>query len=541
MQLIRFLFRQSRRLALLSAAVGVLSGAGSTALLAVINLALGHGATAGPAILWAFAGLCLLVPVCRFFADLLLIHLGQGTVYRLRMDLSRRVLAVPLRHLEEIGAHRILSSLTEDIPTITNVVSLVPTVCINSALLLGSLIYLGWLSLKVLAVVLLLTVAGVLTYRYPSLRAVRHLRRARDLNDDLIHHFRALTDGAKELKQNRSRAESFLERDLETTTAALRDENVSGWRLYALAASRGQFLVFSVVGLLLFALPRFTPVPAAALTGYTLTLLYLMTPMQILLNVLPQVGRAGIALGRIEELGARLGPAGFGADRALPAPAWRRLELRGVTHSYRSEEDRGFVLGPIDLTVTPGELVFIVGGNGSGKTTLAKLLTGLYAPESGEVRLDGETITDRNRDRLRQHFSAIFSDFHLFRTLHGIGGPDLSGRADALLDRVQLRHKVAVEGDRFTTIDLSQGQRKRLALVTALLEDRPIYLFDEWAADQDPRFKELFYRELLPWLRSRGKAAIVISHDDRYYETADCVTRLEDGKVSTQRAVSAVS
>jgi putative ATP-binding cassette transporter len=175
--------------------------------------------------------------------------------------------------------------------------------------------------------------------------------------------------------------------------------------------------------------------------------------------------------------------------------------------------------------------VFIAGGNGSGKTTLAKLLTGMYVPERGEIRLDGQPVTDENRDAYRQLFSAIFFDFYLFETLLGLERPDLDSQAADLLNQLQLQGKVQVDQGRLSTIDLSQGQRKRLALLTALLEDRPIYLFDEWAADQDPRFKETFYRHLLPKLKSAGKTALVITHDDRYFEMADRVIKLEEGQM----------
>jgi putative ATP-binding cassette transporter len=218
------------------------------------------------------------------------------------------------------------------------------------------------------------------------------------------------------------------------------------------------------------------------------------------------------------------------------------IELSGVVHSYQGARDNNFTLGPIDLSFSPGELVFLVGGNGSGKTTLAKLLTGLYAPEAGEIRLDGELVTDANRDLFRQNFAAVFSDFFLFDSLLGLHVPELDAQARNYLERLYLDHKVQIDNGRFSTLDLSQGQRKRLALLTAYLEDRNIYLFDEWAADQDPMFKEVFYYQLLPELKTKGKTVIVISHDDRYYNVADRVIKLENGKlVSVKSAASSAA
>jgi putative ATP-binding cassette transporter len=131
----------------------------------------------------------------------------------------------------------------------------------------------------------------------------------------------------------------------------------------------------------------------------------------------------------------------------------------------------------------------------------------------------------------------VFSDFFLFDSLLGLEVPEGDARPEEYLERLLLHHKVKIEGGTLSTLDLSQGQRKRLALLTAYLEDRPIYLFDEWAADQDPEFKEVFYRHLLPDLKARGKTVVVISHDDRYYDAGDRLVRLDSGGlVSTDLA-----
>ncbi|MNV57601.1 ABC transporter ATP-binding protein YojI [compost metagenome] len=208
------------------------------------------------------------------------------------------------------------------------------------------------------------------------------------------------------------------------------------------------------------------------------------------------------------------------------------IELKGLRHRYYHEQSGEFFeLGPIDLRFVPGEVVFLVGGNGSGKTTLAKLIVGLYAPEAGELLLDGVPVGDASRDQYRQLFSTVFSDFHLFDDLLETGRPDLDAEGNRLLEKLHLHRKVRVQDGAFTTKELSQGQRKRLALVAACLENRPFVVFDEWAADQDPAFKHFFYRQVLPDLQAMGKTVLVISHDDRYFDVGDRVVRLESGKI----------
>jgi putative pyoverdin transport system ATP-binding/permease protein len=220
------------------------------------------------------------------------------------------------------------------------------------------------------------------------------------------------------------------------------------------------------------------------------------------------------------------------AQTPNPDPLWHRLDLVNVTHVYRQDGgDQEFQLGPINLTFYPGEWVFLIGGNGSGKTTLAKLLMGLYEPESGEIRIDGKLVTNDERDTYRQRFSAVFYDFYLFERLFGVEAKDLDAKSQKYLELLQLSHKLRIRDGKLSTIDLSQGQRRRLALLSAYLEDRPIYIFDEWASDQDPTFKQFFYYHLLPELTARGKTVVVISHDDTYYSLADRLIKLESGKI----------
>jgi putative ATP-binding cassette transporter len=206
------------------------------------------------------------------------------------------------------------------------------------------------------------------------------------------------------------------------------------------------------------------------------------------------------------------------------------LILRGVRHKFPGlTEDRPFTLGPIDLVIRGGELLYIVGGNGSGKTTLAMLMLGLYEPEAGHIELNGVAVDRSNLACYRQHFSAVFADFHVFDEVFCAVQNEAAERAKQYLDVLGLAHKVKVGSNMFSADNLSLGQRKRLALVSSYLEDRPIYLFDEWAADQDPDFKRFFYTDLLPELKGRGKMVIVISHDDAYFRYADRTIKLTDG------------
>jgi putative pyoverdin transport system ATP-binding/permease protein len=547
-KLLRFLLRCSknirhaRLILVLVIMAGIVGGASTTAFLAIINTAITNRTASLTNVILSFIAIALLGIACRVASQMLLARFTIRAVFDLRMRLCKQILAVPYRKLEQSGSHRLFAALTEDLPTIIAALTSIPILCTQAAIVVCSAIYLAWLSWSVFLVLALFMAVGTFLYQMATKRGLRHLKIVREEWGELLRHFRGLIDGTKELKLHRERRNDFLSRSLGATSASLRHHRILSTNTFIFADFWVQIVVTSILGLLLFGLPAIRTLDAQILTGYTLVFFYMLGPLQGVLGSLPGMGQANIAVTKVEELGLLLASSASEADsipRSDHAAHWKRLDLVGVTHSYhREREDSSFILGPIDVTIHPRELVFITGGNGSGKTTLVKLLTGLYDPEAGEIRLDDEVITAENRDDYRQHFSVVFSDFYLFDSFFGMISPDLDAQALDYLIQLQLDHKVQVKDGKLSTTDLSQGQRKRLALLTAYLEDRSIYVFDEWAADQDPQFKEIFYYQLIPDLKARGKTVIVISHDDRYFHVADRIIKLDYGKHVTDEYVA---
>jgi putative ATP-binding cassette transporter len=508
----------------------------------MINSALNHRGNPGLTLVAGFAALGLGRILTNALAQITLSHFSQATTARLRQDLVRKILAVPLRQLEELGTPKLMVALTEDILEITQATLSIPIFAVNFAVLLGGAVYLAWLSLPVLLAMTAFAVIGAITYRLMIRSGFGHLTAAREGQDRLFRHFRSLTEGIKELKLHRVRRASFLAEDVATAAAVCQKHNVAAELRFIIAQNWNQLLFLVVIGLILFLLPRMENVSPQALTGYIIATLYLMGPLAGLLGSLSVFSRANVSLRKVEELGLALSThAAHERDATGGVPErLETLELRNVTHHYyREREDDNFILGPITLTFRPGELVFLIGGNGSGKSSLAKVITGLYPPAGGEIRLNGRVIDDRNRDDYRQYFSTVFSDYFLFDRITGVARDGGDRRAADYLKQLHLDHKVSVTDGFFSTTQLSQGQRKRLALLCAYLEDRPFYLFDEWASDQDPLFKDVFYTQLLPELKSRNKAVLVITHDDRYFPLADRLVRLDYGKITRDGAAVA--
>ncbi len=569
MKLLLLLLRASWKTVLLAGLIGAASGAASVALVALILHTLYDPAGSSAAAMGLFAALCVVVLVTRIGSQWVLCRMMQANIAELRIGLCRRILASPLKHLEEIGIDRMLGSLTGDVDLVSQAINGVPVLAVNLVVLVCGAVYLGSLSLRLLAGCLVFSVIGFASYWYSSRCAGRYVTRSRQAQDVLLKRVRGLIEGVKELKMHDSRRAEYVDHVVQAQDV-VRHSKYLGDTLHDAAIAWGRLTFFIAIGLLLFLWPRLTfhaitnhggeariaPADSATLTGYVLTVLYLMSPLEQILGWLPFLGWAMGSVAQIERLGLALDEeaeeqgAGSGEQAGrlrsgseskaclspcspFPDPgSWQEIELAGVTHAYRHEgQPNGFVLGPIDVTIHRGQIVFIIGGNGSGKTTLAKLITGLYLPESGELRLDGQAITPSNREGYRQLFSVVFDDAVVFEGLWGLKAADLDQRAQDHLRALELGHVVTVSGGVFSTTKLSRGQRKRLALVTAYLEDRPIYLFDEWAADQDPMFRKTFYQRLLPELKSRGKTVVAVTHDDRYFAVADRVIKLEEGKV----------
>ena len=525
----------------------LISGACNAGLLALINHGINTREHTTYLFLGIFAALLFGKVATGFLSQFWLVRFFQQTIANLRRGLVRRVLDVPLGQFEKIGAGRVMAALTDDIASLTSALFCFPTVMVNLAILLGGSIYLAWLSWQLLLLMAVFIFLGAACYRILIVGGFRSLHGAREAEDRLFALFRALTEGLKELKLHRARRGEFLSDGLHKVTAEFQRHSVAAETRFIIAHSWAHMLFYVLIGLIVFLIPMFNQMDFKTLTGYVLTTLYLMGPLAGVMGSISVFTRAEVALRKIWSLGltldTRIGKETHAhthvAKETLSPPKFTRLDLRGISHTYPNEHgDDNFVLGPLDLTFQPGEIVFVVGGNGSGKSTLAKIVTGLYPPETGEIHLNGQQITDANRDDYRQLFSAVFGDFYLFDDLLGIKNEGIDIRANGYLKKLHLTHKVQVDNGRFSTTSLSQGQRKRLALLTAYLEDRPFYLFDEWAADQDPYFKEIFYLQLLPELRENKKTVLVVTHDDRYFHLADRIVKLDYGQlVTTQNQV----
>jgi len=486
-----------------------------------------------PVFALAFLGICLFVLITRVASETLLVRVATDAMVDLRKQLYLRIANAPIQTLEHIGPSRLLSALTTDVPKVVNGASLLPAILISSATVMGLLGYLVYLNKNIFIFILGAIVIGIITYRIPFYFGDRYYTKARKYFDNLQQGMEGLIYGAKELKLNRSKRENYIDSDLHHFENKYGQTQKRAETLMTFAVSYGDLLSFFIIGIVTYGLAGYYGLNTQSTIGIVMALLYISSPLGVILNSLAPAMKAAVSLRNIRHLLSELPvEKSWHGDNPLTC---RALTLSNIEYRHQSpvEGEKGFQVGPVDLTVRGGEIVFLVGGNGSGKSTLAKLISLHYFPSSGAIYFDDVAVTDVNREQHRQNIGAIYSDFYLFTRLY-LEQEKLAAAEPLIqqyLHEFSLEDKVSIADGQFSTLALSDGQRRRLALLVAFLEDRSIYIFDEWAADQDPQSREIFYCKVLPELKRSGKMVIIISHDDRYFHTADRVLKMEDGQL----------
>jgi putative pyoverdin transport system ATP-binding/permease protein len=541
------LVRESLRLlrpfwpmAVFATLMGTLSGLATAWLLATINTALYSNGKLAAGLLTTFVGLVVLTLAGEIISDLGNSWIGQQIIASLRKELVAKIIRAPIDQIERYKPHRLLAILSQDVDTISAFSYGFSAIAIAAAITLGCILYLLFLSPTLFLIVATVIAIGVSLNTVARSYGERAYEQARGAQDDLYQYYRSITEGAKELRINRKRRTRVQGERLGGTIDRIRDTKIAVFRIFMSANAVDSALFFALIGIIVAWQDRFR-IEQRTVSGFVLVLLYLKGPLEQVINAYGAFINAQVSFKRIAQ---------FSADSIHHAPdvidvgavdptshgtwpgAVDTLELCNVVYTFPATEDAAtFVFGPVDLVINCGEILFIVGENGCGKTTLIKLISGLYQPQQGKVLLNGQPVTAATRDNYRQLFSAVFFDYFLFDDLDA---PPATTHETmrSYLTKLELAHKVAIVDGAFSTTELSAGQRKRLALIQVYLEGRPVIIFDEWAAEQDPTFRRIFYEDLLPDLKRQGKTLIVISHDDRYFGAADRTIRLAAGKIA---------
>lgn len=526
-------------------ASATLAGGSNVLILFLANLSAEDPGKPEPAIFIAFLLSIALFALCSRYTHHQLTEILERGLHNIKIRITGKIAQTDLQGLEQLGTAEIYDRITENVTTVSASAGIIANFLQSICVVVLASIYLALLSGT--AFVLLMLVVGACTIYYTS-KSAELKGYQQQLAQTRLAFFDRLTDmvkGFREIKYNRRRS-SDLQADLIQTSDSLRQVTVQSNRLFDNNWIFANCSIYFSLGAIIFFLPLYTPTDVGLLGKLISGTLFIWGPLGNTVAGFPMYIRSNHALSEIAALEQKLDE--LTRDVVKPEDAYdpwsgvfTQIEACRLCYEYKSQSgDEVFHIGPLDLTIKAGDITFIVGGNGSGKSTFLKALTGLYAPTSGSVRVNGLVVTQSNVAAYREMFSAIYTDFHLFSKFYGLLDVE-DAAVNKLIAQMQIEGKTAFADQRFTKRDLSTGQRKRLAMIVTLLEDRPIFIFDEWAADQDPEFREYFYTELLPSLKQRGKTIIAVSHDDRYFRYADQVVTMEFGQIRSIQTPGASS
>ena len=532
--LVQFFTRESprelKRLVYLSFFVGITN----TLLIALINKSAAD-VTDGKAVIWEFFIFSFLL-----FAFLLItnrankenIQNSQDLIHRFKMRIMHDILRSDLSRLDLIGRGEILQILARDAQQVSQSVGVMVNLAQSVATLICLTLYMATISLVAFSLTLgcslLITVLGArqllsVTNKYVDVMD-------KDIAANAL--FEDFLNGYKEIKMNSRRALDVT-RDIVQMS---KESNIIRQGLLISATDFFNYLtvmMYVIVGTMIFIVPIFSAGFAAHVTETTTTALFLAASLTGMIQSIPVLSLSNVSAKILRELEMRLsaGVAPIHPDKQEQQfAAVQKISLDRVKYRHpTSHSARPFVLGPVSYDFELGKVYYIRGNNGSGKTTMMRLLTGLYEPSEGKILVDGTVVEQPVSKNYRDMFAVVFSDFYLFKKMYGLTGYSQDD-IDELLKLFRMQGKLSVQHGEFSDLSFSTGQRKRIALLVAILEKRPFIILDEWAADQDPEFRQEFYEHIIPMFREMGKGVIAITHDDQYYDTADHVLYMADGK-----------
>ncbi|EJP1691592.1 multidrug ABC transporter permease/ATP-binding protein [Campylobacter coli] len=478
------------------------------------------------------------IPILYFIALLIVFFLsstivelglsvfGQNFIFKMQRRVVKQILDTPLLKVAKVGKARILASLGSDVRNISFGLLRLPDFLQSSILILCTSVYLCYLSAQIFTLCAIWIIVVFTINNFLMMKVYAYFRKARENDDALQNNYQNILDGHKELLINRYRAKLYYEDEFESNARSKKKNSTLGNLFNNLSSNFTNVALLALVGAEFYLALEFKWASVAEATTIALSILFLRTPLVSMIGSFPTLLLAKIALDKIAKL--ELDDYKEHFEKTNFIKDWRQISFKNTSFSY----DDNFHLNPVNLDLKKGELIFLIGKNGSGKSTFCMLLTGLFKPSEGEIFVDDMKIDDDNLDVYRSLVSAVFSDFHLFtKTLAKEKFAD-EEKIASWLEFLELKGKTRVEDHELVLTKLSTGQKKRLAMLIALLEERDILVLDEWAADQDPVFRRFFYKKLLPLLKEQGKTIFAITHDDAYFDSADRIFLAEGGNIS---------
>ncbi|MEL6718143.1 MAG: cyclic peptide export ABC transporter [Bacteroidota bacterium] len=482
-------------------------------------------------LLLQFALVIIFFLISRWILNAKVISFSQKIYWGLRERILKLIVNAHSSLITK-NKSKLYAVLANDINTILEASTIIITFISSAILVLACFVYLAFINIYVFLITLLASFLGIVVYLRVSKISNQKFEKVRDNETNFLKYFNYLLDLTKELQVFPKKGKEIFNTRLKTVIDYGEENNTSAYVSYLNSQLISQFLFYTLIVFVLFYSKVFFDIELSKLINIVFVLLYLFNPLVNLLVFLPTLSRASISLRKISAVETEL-------QEQVPTTEpqvidekivddFEHLQIKNFSFEYPSKE---FSVGPVDFSIRKNEILFIYGGNGSGKSTFIYLMLNILKSDQGEYALNNGASTKFGRKSIYSLFSPVFSDFKLFDSLYAIEKID-KDRITKLIKLFELEEKVTFEENQFSTMDLSLGQRKRLALIMAILEDRPILVLDEWAADQDPYFRKKFYTEIIHKIvKEENKTIVAITHDDKYYNEADRLFRMNYGKL----------
>jgi putative ATP-binding cassette transporter len=522
-----------------------LGGVSNASILAAINSGVqdaGNGQKPG---LWAAA--LFLVALFLFmktqeFVTITATAEIEAIIHKLRLRLMDMIRRSELLELEKIGRSRIVAAVTSDTAVLTQASNMLCFTIQGAVLVFFVGLYVAYLSIAAFLLTVVIVGGAGTIFHYKNKRLAAQKSESAAWERRLFERLTDFLNGFKEVRLNKARSDDLYADAADVSKTAANIKIRTQAETFKMIVT-SQISMYVLLGAVVFVAPNLSDsLGGSSIAKATTALLFVVGACFGLVQSIPILLNANSAADRIAHLEGALETALVSVEpREITArKRFDKIEMQNIVFRYTDRfSDTVFKIGPIDFTLNSGDLVFITGGNGSGKSTFLRVLSGLYPPDSGEINVDGVRINDNTRDDYRALISAIFFDYHLFQRLYGVDDPD-PAELDSLFRKFKLEDKTSLTNGEFRTLDLSGGQRRRLALIVSMLEKRPIMLLDEWTAEQDPEYRRKFYDELLPEMLRAGATIIVITHDDRYLDELHLPARrirMDEGRIVEQHVM----
>lgn len=519
--------------------MAVVSGVANALLLAIINATMTHELTRSNTIRFF---VMYLLAIAMFIITKRYVlrrstYMVEEVIRKIRIRIANRIRHADLLLVEETGTSQIYARITQDANQISQTVTYIGNAFQALVLVLVSLFYIATISIPTFLVILAALVLGAFSY-------LNHRKSAKDLlasaAQQELQFFSVLNSvlgGFKEIKINQRKNDNVF-RHFKNIASRTMELKVKAFYQIIVSYISSQVFFYVLIAVVIFVLPSYAKIGNDQMIKISAAILFIIGPLDSIISTIPMMINANVAAANILRLEKQLKMDEFTDEGDIieeeevpPMTFDKEVKIEKIRFKYPPKPGvEPFSVGPMNITIPKGKIIFITGGNGSGKSTFMKLICGLYGSDEGTIKVDGELVNDTNVRNYRELISIIFTDFFLFERLYGIKDVDIN-RVNALLVEMGIKEKTSLVEDRLTNLNLSTGQKKRLALVVSILEDKSIFIFDEVAADQDPHFKKFFYLDILPKLKEQGKTIIAVTHDDHYWDYCDYRYEIVNGEI----------